>query len=335
MKNFTLKLFAFVVALFATSFIFAQETTYTDDFSVAHDYLTGVEGSIWETVLLNNGLNSSGVEAEITALNTTDNTGSLAFATINSYWDVFHDGGAALVRTVKGGADFEMQVKIVGGDYLSLGVAAQVNYLMSGLIAKVKDDSTFLLIQAFDIPVWNAVIGMRDIDPAEGLLEENWLYDGLTIADFPYQKLEKYGTTFTGSYSADGSIWNEIYSVEKPEFTGKDIQVGLYSATYTTNEGRVIFDDFSLIDYSDHSSVIDVKALQSIKAVYHDQKIVVANSSNKAINNVKLYSTNGAVIYNQNNINSSSFSIPVTKNGLYIMVSESAGKTFSQKIAVY
>jgi hypothetical protein len=334
MKNFTLHLFAFVVALFATTFIFAQETTYSDDFSVAHDYLTGVEGSIWDGVLLNNGLNSTDMEAEITALNTSDNAGALSFATINSYWDVFHDGGAALVRTVKKGADFEVQVKVVGGDFPSYG-ATQVNYLMAGLIAKVKGDSTFLLIQAFDIPKWNAVIGMRDIDPAEGLLEENWLYDGITIKDFPFQKIEKYGTTFTGYYSADGSIWNKIYTVEKPQFEGKDIQVGLYCATYTTSEGRVIFDDFSLIDYSEPSSVIEVKASQSIKAVYHDQKIVVANSSNKAINSVKLYATNGAVIYNYNNISSPSFSIPVTKNGLYILVSESEGKTFSQKIAVY
>ena len=334
MKNFTLKLIISVVALFATTSIFAQETTYTDDFSVAHDYLTGGASGIWEGILLNNGLNVTDVTAEITKLNTTDSTGVLTFATKNSAWDGGDDRGAALYRTIKGGADFEMQVKVVGGDYISFG-AAQVNYLMSGLIAKVKGDSTFLLIQAFDIPKWTAVIGMRDIDPAEGLLEENWKSEGLTIAEFPYQKLEKYGTTFTGYYSADGSIWNVIYSVEKPEFTGKDIQVGLYSATYTNNEGKVIFDDFSLTDYDPHVSVNSVKSSQSFKASYHNQNIVVTSSSNKTINSLKLYSTIGAVVYSNKNINSSSFSIPVAKNGLYILVSESAGKTFSQKIAVY
>jgi hypothetical protein len=334
MKNFTLKLFAFVVALFATSFIFAQETTFTDDFGVSHDYLTGVDGSIWETVLLNDGLNMSGAEAAITALNTSDTEGALSFATTGSYWDVMHDGGAALVRTVKKGADFEAQVKVVGGDFLSFG-ATQVNYLMAGLIAKVKGDSTFELIQAFDVVGWKAVIGMRDIDPAEGLGEENWLYDGITIKDFPYQKIEKYGNTFTGYYSADGAIWNEIYSVEKPQFEKKDIQVGLYCATYTTNEGRVVFDDFSLTDYSEPDAVINLNATNTVKASYKDQKIEVTNSSNKTINNIKLVSTNGAVIYNSRNINSSAFSIPVSKNGMYILVSECEGKTFSQKIAVF
>jgi hypothetical protein len=334
MKNFTLKLFAFVVALFATSFIFAQETTFTDDFGVSHDYLTGVDGSIWETVLLNDGLNMSGAEAAITALNTSDTEGALSFATTGSYWDGMHDGGAAIVRTVKKGADFEAQVKVVGGDFLSYG-ATQVNYLMAGLIAKVKGDSTFELIQAFDVVGWKAVIGMRDIDAAEGLGEENWLYDGITIKDFPYQKIEKYGNTFTGYYSADGAIWNEIYSVEKPQFEKKDIQVGLYCATYTTSEGRVIFDDFSLTDYSEPDAVINLNATNTVKASYKDQKIEVTNSSNKTINNIKLVSTNGAVIYNSRNINSSAFSIPVSKNGMYILVSECEGKTFSQKIAVF
>jgi len=336
MKNSTLKLLFMAVTFLAASTVFAQEgKTYTDDFGVAHDYLTSdVAGTIWEGILLNTGGNATETEAEITALNTTDKAGELSLTTINSAWDGGNDRGAALYRTVKGGADFEMQIKISGGDYLSLGATARLDYLMSGLIAKVKGDTTFVLIQAFDVSEWSAVIGMRDIDAAEGFAEENWKFEGLTLADFPYQKLEKYGETFTGYYSADGVAWEEIYSVEKPQFTGKDIQVGIYSATYTANEGHVIFDDFSMIDYNENVSANSIKSPSTLKAFYRNNSIVVDNGSRDVISSVKLIGIDGAVKFSKN-VNSTSLSIPVSQKGMYVLVSEIGGKSYSQKIAAY
>jgi hypothetical protein len=334
MKNFTLQLLIIVLVVLSSRVSAQEGTTYTDDFSVKNDYLTTPVNGIWEGVLLNDNVWTVDVAAEITVLNTNDNEGALSFATKNSNWAVGNDNGAALFRTVKNGADFEAQVKITGGDFISFG-AERHDYMMTGLIARVKGDSTFILVQAFDVVDWSAVIGVRDIVPAEGLLQENWLFDGLTIADFPYQKLEKYGDAITGYYSADGVMWNEIYSVEKPEFKGKDIQVGIYHATYTENEGLAIFDDFTLIDYNEPNSSEIVKKSISIKATYLNGEISLNNTSGRAINNVCLYGLDGALKYKNSNVNSSSFSIPVTDRGMYVVVAESEGKTHSQKIAVY
>ncbi|MBP7507320.1 MAG: T9SS type A sorting domain-containing protein [Prolixibacteraceae bacterium] len=335
MKNFTLQ-FLIIIAVVLLSFrVLAQEgTTYTDDFSVVNDYLTTPKNGIWEGVLLNSNVWTVDVTAEITVLNTKDNAGALSFATKNSNWAVGNDNGAALYRTVKNGADFEAQVKIAGGDFISFG-AERHDYMMTGLIARVKGDSTFILVQAFDVVDWSAVIGVRDIVPAEGLLQENWLFDGLTIADFPYQKLEKYGNAITGYYSADGVMWNEIYSVEKPEFANKDIQVGIYHATYTENEGMAIFDDFSMVDYNEPSSSSTIKKSNNIKAIYSNGEILLNNIANRKISNVCLYGLDGALKYKNSNINSSSYSIQVMDRGMYVVVAESEGKTYSQKIAVY
>lgn len=334
MKNFTLQLLI-IVLVFLSSNVSAQEgTTYTDDFSAVNDYLTTPANGIWEGVLLNSNVWTVDVTAEITVLNTKDSPGTLSFSTKNSNWAIGNDNGAALYRTVKNGADFEAQVKIVGGDFISFG-AERHDYMMTGLIARVKGDTTIILVQAFDVVDWSAVIGVRDVVPAEGLLQENWLFDGLTIADFPYQKLEKYGNTITGYYSADGVMWNEIYSVEKPEFANKDIQVGIYHATYTENEGLAIFDDFSMVDYNEPSSSDVIKNSNNLKAVYSNGEILINNTSNRTINNVCLYGIDGTLNYKNSNINSSSISLPVNARGMYVVVAESEGKTYSQKIAVY
>ncbi|MBN1925412.1 MAG: T9SS type A sorting domain-containing protein [Prolixibacteraceae bacterium] len=331
MRNFTLMLIALLIVAFTAN---AQEgTAYTDDFSAEIDYLTaGVDGTIWDGILLNSGLWDMGeIVAEITALNTTDNPGTLTFASMNSHWAVGSDNGAAIYRTVKNGADFEVQVKIAGGDFLSFGLAELVPYHMPGIIAKVADDTTFILIQVFDIQDWSAVIGMRDIVPAGDLLQENW-QTGFTLADNPYIKLEKYENLFTGYYSADGVVWNEIYSVEKPEFAGKDIQVGLYSATYTESVGTVHFDDYSMVDYNEPGAVNVAKEL-SLKAFYSNGAIRVSSSSN--LGNVKVYRTDGSLFLSRANVNSSQLSIPVQNKGIYLLSCESAGEVQTQKVLVY
>nr|HPR32656.1 hypothetical protein [Prolixibacteraceae bacterium] len=141
MKNFTLSLLTFAVAFLFVCTVQAQDegTTYSDDFSAQIDYLSsGVSGTIWEGILLNNNVWDAGeTVAEITKLNTTEAAGALTFSTMNSHWAIGMDCGAALYRTVKNGADFEAQVKITDGQYLSLGYE-RCDYLMSGIIAKVK-----------------------------------------------------------------------------------------------------------------------------------------------------------------------------------------------------
>lgn len=340
MRNFTLTLCVLaVVMLFATGLKAQDGTTYTDDFSVARDYLTeGVTGTIWDAVVVNDTLWGNGVAAEITSLNTNDLPGALSFSAINSSLAWGADNGAFIYKTVAGGADFEAQVKIVGGDFISFG-AEQVFYFMPGLIAKVANDTTFVLLQAFDVLEWGAVYGVRDIIPAEGLQQENWVSQteeatDLKVAEYPYMKLEKYESTFTGYYSNDGMVWHEIYSVDKPEFAGKDIQVGLYCASYTDAEGLVQFDDYSMVDYNENSSAAQFEATEP-SAFYSNHEITVNTSSKSNISSVKLYSIDGALRYSNNNVNARSLSFPVNNSGMYILVSETAGKVYTQKISAY
>lgn len=339
MRNFTFLTMLLVVLALGVN----AQTTYSDDFSAAHDYLTdGVTGTIWDGLVVNDNVWESTSTAVITELNTNSTAGVLTFSDSLSYWGVGGDNGAMLYRKVAADVDFSVQVKIAGGDFPSFG-ADEVYYLMSGLIARIPNDTAFILTQAFDVPGWSAVWGVRDVVPGvdeEGtaLEEQNWVfinedtYDDLKIVDFPYCKLTKEGTQFTGYYSADAENWIQIYTVNKSNFAGKELQVGLYSATYTNALGTVLFDDFSLTVEGSASSPIIANS-NKVKAFYKANKIEV--SSNSTINNLKLYNINGSLISNMNNISSNSYSIPVEKSGVYILVSECGGKSYSQKVIAY
>lgn len=337
MKKFTYLLVVLFVAFIGKA---NAQATFTDDFSSGHDYLTGgVEGTIWDGVLVNDNGWDTEDEAVILELNTNTQSGALTFADSLSSWAWGADNGAMIYKTVTADADFSAQVKIVGGDYPSFG-ADQVNYLMSGLIARIPGDTTFVLTQAFDIPGWSAVWGVRDIVPAEDLVQENWVYmdeetfDDLSIAGYPYCKLTKTGTVFTGYYSADGENWVEIYSVDKPAFAGKEIQVGLYVATYTGSIGTVVFDDFKL--YDSKASSVSAKSINNsdvMKAFYSNKNIVIKSTS--AISNINVYNIGGALVSTVNNVNAKSYSIPVEKDGVYLVVSECNGKRYAQKIVAY
>ncbi|MFB6318170.1 T9SS type A sorting domain-containing protein [Saccharicrinis sp. FJH54] len=343
MKNFTFLVAIVCIAFVSFGTVSAQDgTVYTDDFSTGHDYLTdGFDGTIWQGILLNDTvLGSTGMgAAELSVLNTNDDPGVLTYTSARTAWSTVADNGALLYRNIKSGADFEMSVKIVDGDFLSFGLEALVEYFMPGLMVKVKDETTYVLVQAFDIYDWGAIYGVRDIFPAEGMAEENWIKDDdsanpVSIASYPYIKLEKYGNEFIGYYSADGEIWYEIYTAVKPEVEGKDLQVGLYSATYTTNSATVKFDDFKLIDYDETSAIKKVSTSSPVSSYSTNSRVIVRNNSGESMGSVKLYSIDGAMVYSAKAIDAQRIEIPVSNNGIYIMDATVNGNRYTQKVVV-
>jgi len=63
-----------------------------------------------------------------------------------------------------------------------------------------------------------------------------------------YLQMELVGNLFFLRHSADGSTWKDLPNspMARPDLAGIPLQVGLFQATYSDNQGKVCFDDFSL-----------------------------------------------------------------------------------------
>jgi hypothetical protein len=234
-----------------------------------------------------------------------------------------------------------MQVKIVGGmpsyDYPT------VAYMFAGLIArvdsKIADDSTgFVAVQAFD--QYSAGFCLRT---ATGIgnrgVEEKWTNtdedgDELTSALYPYLRLTKVGNVFTGFCSKDGSTWYQFSEgYERTDMAGKILQIGLFNATYTSNEGRVHFDNFSATgDFVSGTSVKEFTSNMNIKAYYANEEVVV-NSQN-TISNVSVYAVDGRLIA-QNNNSGNELRVNVPAHSVYVVVVNTNERTYSKKVAAF
>lgn len=330
-------LFSLLIVLAAS--VSAQTgKTYYDNFSVARDYLTdGVTGTIWDGLKVNNGFLTVTTEAQLTKLNTKDAAGSLTFSTINSYFAGDNDNGAFLYKNVAADVDFTVTMKMVGGDWPSLG-GDTIPYLMAGALVRRADTISFLATQDFD----QYSVGM-DLRSIPGTLsstgqEENWTGtnddgDDLTVKSFPWVKLTKTGTTFTASCSADSVTWFDYQVNERPDLKGHALQVGLYNATYTDKEGTAIFDNFTLVEKGATSGVKTITRNSDNFKVYSvNNRIVISGS--EAIGDVRIVSITGATIFEKRNINAYSVEIPVSKSAIYIAVVCSSNQTYARKVYV-
>jgi len=328
-----------VLVLFAVSTVHAQAgKVYYDDFSTAKDYLTdGVTGTIWDGLALNNGTATVSTTAVLNALNTNDVAGSLTFSTSNSYWAGDNDNGAFLYRNIAANSDFVLTVKIVGGDWPSLDATA-VPYLMAGPLVRRADTISFLAVQAFD--QFSVGMGLRSIPAtlSSTTSEENWTAtntggDQLIVKSFPWLKLTKTGTTFTASCSADSLSWFDYQVNVRSDLRGHALQVGLYNATYSSNSGKAVFDNFTLVEYKTSTGINTVNsASESVKAYVINNKIFISGTDK--INNVRIASITGATIYENKGLNVSSFNVKVNNPGAYIAIVECSGQSYSKKVIV-
>jgi hypothetical protein len=333
MKNFTF-LFAILVVL---SLGVNAQKTYTDDFSVAHDYVAnGVTGTMWDGLKVNSGFLEVTMTAVLNTLNTSDSLGTLSFSTTSSCWAGDNDNGVFLYKNIAADANFEVSVKIAGGDFPSNGATA-VPYLMAGPMVRRADTISFLACQSFD--QYSVGYGLRSIPASlsSTAAEENWTSTDdegtdITTTAYPYMKLTRVGSVYTASCSADGVKWFDYQENERPDLNGHALQIGLYNATYTENAGKAIFDDFKLIDKSGTSAVTSSK-VNPIKAYGRTGSITV--NSSKEISSLKLIGIDGSEKLNLKNVNASSYSFVVEKQGVYILKSVVEGKSYTQKVLVY
>lgn len=333
-KTFTLLLLLFAISNIC---LFAQ---ITDDFTDAHDYTTGVEGTIWDGVKVNDGNLEVAEVAEIVALNTVLNPEALTFTTVYSYFAGNNDNGVMLYKNVPAGSDFSITVQIVGGTFPTISEDT-VAYLMVGPIARADDPDSvkFIALQAFDRPEWGAVYGFRNInmDP-----EENWITtDGdenpVSIASHPWMRLEKVGSTYTGSISTDGASWYAYWSEDRPDMDAYPLQVGLYNATYTDQEGTVVFDNVTIT-----GSALSIPNLHDNEIAFyysvldHSIRFNSISDISNTIQQIQIVSMTGKVMSTVNDFSSSAIDVSDYTEGIYIVVVKTVdGKNFSEKVTIF
>lgn len=351
MRNFTLKFIVLIIAIFGSSQLFAQ-ATFTDDFSAEKDYITDDFGAIWDGFYLN--MSDEVDTAALKVFDTKTNPGSLTITAKSTAWAADAETGFFYYKSLFAqGADFDAKVKIVTGDFKTMAAPDGIPYFMPGLMVRAKgaDVITFVQTQAFDRFDYNkAVFRQLNAPDVDEVGDESWTPrntqlkdiglsdvadEDFSVANFPWIRLEKVGTKVNSYVSDDGQTWYKIWTTERPDLNNYMLEVGLSHSAYSDNITTVVFDDYSVKDMSADGVSSNQLSLSQVKSFYKDHNIVVTNGSNSPLKSVKLYGVDGAVHYNIKGANESTFSIPVEKLGMYILVVENEGKTFSQKIAAY
>lgn len=251
MKRFVSFLSAALVCGMVTSVAQATIVTYSDDFSVSHDYLTqGTTGTIWD-----GALNAANLAVANTTANSGMLTGTLSGAAAYG-WDLTHVNAPLLYKEVSASEDFSVQVKI--NDATVAGNAWNV----AGLLA-YKDDTAFVGANAnfFGSPYFQS----RSV--GSGVQHDSVsTTDNIFGSTRPlYLKLNYTAVTSTFNYSAstDGSTWTAITwggingatgALETPigtdlvrsDMTGT-LKVGIAFSDYAAVVGNTAkFDNFSL-----------------------------------------------------------------------------------------
>ncbi len=230
--------------------------TFSDDFSVSHDYLSsGVAGTIWDGVYTGAGSVPGGNVGQapgatlIANANVTD-AGRLTVQSVNTGWYFEEDDGFFLFKNVQG--DFQMSVHVVSP-------LATIPYNNAGLMVRAAG--------AGGAP-WNGAensVSLTRFDQfnvADLILNTtngvSWETDLFGVNDPNYWlRIDRTdGTTFNFYQKALASDpWQLIGSaVERPDFAGLTLQVGIEQFTLTSNPAQAQFESFSLVEIPEPSA---------------------------------------------------------------------------------
>ena len=229
-----------VMALLLTMTGVVGAEVFSDSFEVAHDFVTdGVAGTDWDGFL---GL---GDNETVDALNASmDRAGELYMASTGAYYhEPWEPLGPLLYKVVEG--DFVATVKVT--DYA--GTAdVPVYHNNCGLIARAMpedagDGEDWVALDYF--PIWSCGNFVRTAD--DDVRTENGHNSKAFDLD-PYLQIERVGNTFHFRTSADGVTWTEmaVSPITRDDFADLPLQIGLYQATYNTEQGYVAFDDITI-----------------------------------------------------------------------------------------
>ncbi len=220
----------------------APVTTYesSEDFSVAHDYLAdGVDGTFWDGFLgLGQGETADAINASI------DRQGQLYIASTGGFyhepWDPI---GPFLYKVVEG--DFIATVKVA--EYAGTP-DVWVFYNTCGLMARAMPEDAGVgedWVSLDYFPLYSCGNFVRTAD--ENVRTEVG-HNGKAFNLDPYLQIERDGNTMHFRTSADGVSWTEmaVSPIVRDDFDGVPLQVGLFQATYSGEQGYAAFDDFAL-----------------------------------------------------------------------------------------
>lgn len=349
MKKFTNLLIICALILGIPTLNAQEMTTYTDDFSTAIDYLTTAipAGSIWEAYEVNAGTNET-QDAVLTGLRAE--SGALVFESeACNFEGAGLDDGVFLYRTVPGGIDFEAILKVTGGDFTSFTGGTVLYHNSVGILVRSADYATqpdFIYAMMFEL--WGIHHMMKSID--DGAQTE--LFTGVSqleqfasFLEYPWIKLTRVGNVFSTATSADGVTWFETNTVERADFEGIDVRVGLTHCNFVLVDetdpevisivpgvAQAIVDDFSLT----HEKVASVRNINSssFKIWSQDRNVLIESSNNDLIQSTKLYSIDGRMIASQDQVNDLRCEFKNLRSGLYIVAAEIGGSTQARKVVV-
>jgi hypothetical protein len=208
-------------------------TEFADTFDVDHDFLTnGTVGSGWDGVI--------GKDARQTADRIAVADGKLFLqSTRGRYQEGWNPLGPMLFKTVTG--DFKATVRVV--DYESL------SYNNCGIMARAAklDDAgkgeDWISVDYF--PIYGGIYARLADDNRRTERGSN----GQGKNADKFLQLELVGNQFFLRHSPDGVTWKELPNspFRRNDLVNVPLQVGLFQATYSDNQGQVSFDDFSLV----------------------------------------------------------------------------------------
>jgi len=246
-KKLLMKLAVFVLVVGLSGAAWSLE--FSDDFNTPHDYRAdGVAKTGWDGFVGKSaGETVDVLQADINHPN------ELYIKSTGSHWDApWKPLGPFLYKEVTG--DFIATVHVA--DYIGLDTHTQVNHNNCGLMARASRDPNndvagtgedWVSIDYF--PIWGVGIIARHCD--NGSRTEDVGGDGKAWDADRYLQLERRGNTFYLRTSPDGKKWREypdpaFTGLERADFDGLPLQVGLFHATYSDNTGYAAFDDFSI-----------------------------------------------------------------------------------------
>ncbi len=205
---------------------------FSDAFDEDHDYLAqDIEGTGWD------GYIGEGPRETADRIAAVDGTLVLQ-STHGRYQEGWDPLGPLLYKSIDG--DFKATVRIV--DYQKL------SYNNCGIMARAANPEDagagedWISVDYF--PIYGGIYARMADDGRRAERGSN----GQGGSADKYLQMELVGNLFFLRHSPDGATWQEMPRSPflRSDLVNVPLQVGLFQATYSGNQGRVAFDDFSL-----------------------------------------------------------------------------------------
>jgi len=218
-----------------------QTNTFKDDFAAAHDFVAdGVAGTAYDGLVGDINDVNGVVDASVSR------DGQLYLQSVNAVWsEPWSPLGPYLYKVVSG--NFVATVKVTGyaGDPNNWVYHNDCGLTVRNVAdADAGPGEDWVSLDYF--PIWSCGDFVRSAN--DGVRRENG-HNGLAWNLLPWLQIERVGNTFHFRVSADGQTWQEMARspIERKDFDGLPVQVGMHHATFSDSVGFAAFDDFSIV----------------------------------------------------------------------------------------